>query len=130
MYTIQKSDTFSDNLELKDSAGKSLVLEVKLNITPQIAREYRALQIQLLELQKQAADNPGAPEIIERIGKAVSDVLKLLFGSDNLRKMAEFYDGDFVTMLSDVFPYIHDVIMPQFEKLAKSRKAQLKRRFK
>lgn len=130
MYTIQKSEAFSDDLELKDAAGKNLILNIRLNITPQLAGQYRALQVRLLNLQKQAADKPGDPETIEQIGRAVSDVLALLFGTENLEKMAEFYEGDFLTMLSDVFPYIQEVIAPRFADLAKSRKAQLKRRFR
>ena len=130
MYTIQKSETFADQLELKDAAGQSLVLDAKLNVTPALVKEYRALQVRLLELQKQAAGKPGDPDVLEQIGRAVSDVLTLLFGEENIRKMTAFYDGDFVTMLADIFPYIQNVIVPRFSKLAKSRKAQLKRRFR
>ena len=130
MYTIQKSEAFSDDLELKDAAGKNLILNIRLNITPQLAGQYRALQVRLLNLQKQAADKPGDPETIEQIGRAVSDVLALLFGAENLEKMAEFYERDFIAMLTDVFPYIREVIAPRFADLAKFRKAQLKRRFR
>lgn len=129
MYTIQKSEAFTDQLELKDAEGKRLVLDVRLKVTPQTARDYRALQVRLLDLQKRAADKPGEADTVEQIGRAVSDVLSLLFGAENLGKMTEFYDGDFLTLLSDVFPYIRDVIAPRFADLAKSRKAQLKRRF-
>lgn len=130
MYTIQKSETFSDKLELKDAAGESLVLDIRLGITLQTAKEYRALQMRLLDLQKRAADEPGNPETIEQTGRAVADLLALLFGAENLEKMAAFYDGDFVTMLADVFPYIREVIAPKFCSLAKARREQFKRRFK
>lgn len=130
MYTIQKSEAFSDRLELKDAAGESLVLDIRLGITPQTAREYRVLQIRLLDLQKRAADKPGDPDTIEQTGRAVADLLALLFGAENLEKMAAFYDGDFVTMLADVFPYIREVIAPRLASLAKARREQFKRRFK
>lgn len=130
MYTIQKSEALSDKLELKDAEGKSLVLDIRLGITPQTAREYRALQMRLLDLQKRAADKPGDPETIEQTGQAVADLLSLLFGAENLERMAAFYDGDFITMLADVFPYIREVIAPKFADLAKARREQLKRRFK
>lgn len=130
MYTIQKSETFTDQLELKDASGGSLLLDVRLNITPQTAKEYRTLQVRLLDLQKQAANKPGDPEFIEQIGRAVADVLSLLFGKESLEKMTDFYGGDFITMLTDVFPYIREVIAPQFKALAEARKKQLKRRLK
>lgn len=130
MYTIQKSDDFSDKLEIQNAAGDSLVLDIRLSITPQTVREYRALQIRLMDLQKRAESKPGDPETVEQTGQAVADVLTLLFGAENLERMAAFYAGDFVTMLADVFPYIREVIAPKLTGLAKSRREQLKRRFK
>lgn len=129
MYTIQKSEAFSDKLELKDAQGKSLVLDVRLRITPQTAKEYRAMQVRLLDLQNQAAGKPEDAEIMEQTGRAVADVLSLVFGAENFEKMAAFYEGEYVAMLADVFPYIRDVIAPRFASMAKARKAQLKRRF-
>lgn len=130
MYTIQKSPCFTDQLLLEDSSGNSLTLDIQLGITPELAQQYRALQVRLLELQADAKDRPGDPQVIEKTGKAVSEVLSLLLGSDNLRKMTEFYAGDYISMLTDAIPYIQEVIVPQFAQLAKERKRQLKRRFK
>lgn len=130
MYTIHKSANFTDQLELKDAAGKSLILDIHLGITPQLARDYRALQVKILNLQNEAKAAPGDAAVVEKIGEAVSDVLTLLFGADNVQKMASFYAGDYISMLTDVFPYIQEVIAPQFIKLAKERRQQLKRRFK
>ncbi len=130
MYSIQKAPCFTDKLELRDEAGKSLVLDIRLQVTPQAAGQYRRLQVRLLDLQKAARENPGDPAIVEQIGQAVAEVLSLLLGTDNLQEMTQFYDGDYITMLSDVFPYIQQVIAPQFSALAEARKKQLKRRFK
>lgn len=130
MYTIRKSEEFHDQLEIQDASGRNLVLDIRLNVTPQVAKEYRALQVKLLNLQKQTSANSGDPEIVEQIGQAVSDALSLLFGAENLKRMSEFYGGDYVTMLSDVFPYIQEVIVPQFSALAEARKKQMRRRFR
>ena len=115
---------------LEDFSGNSLTLDIQLGITPELAQQYRALQVRLLELQADAKDRPGDPQVVEKTGKAVSEVLSLLLGSDNLRKMTEFYAGDYISMLTDAIPYIQEVIVPQFAQLAKERKQQLKRRFK
>lgn len=130
MYTIKKASCFADQLVLEDPSGNSLTLDIQLGITPELAQRYRALQVQLLELQADAKERPGDPQVIEKTGKAVSEVLSLLLGGENLRKMTEFYDGDYISMLSDVFPYVQEVVVPQFAQLAKERKQQLKRRFK
>lgn len=130
MYIIQKSETFSDQLELKSADGKSLVLDIRLNISSDIVGKYRALQVRLMDLQKRTTANPGDPDIVEQVGRAVWDLLTLLFGIENCEKMVDFYDRDFITMLADVFPYIREVIAPKFGDLAKARRAQFKRRFK
>lgn len=130
MYTIQKSEAFSDKLELRDAAGESLVLDIRLNINPAIVKEYRVLQVRLMDLDKKTKADPGDPETIEQTDQAICDLITLLFGAENFERMDDFYSGDHIALLNDIAPYICDVIAPEFREMAKARKAQLKRRFK
>ena len=130
MYNIKKSETFIDQLKVTNEAGESLVMDIALNINPTVVKEYRALQVRLMDLDKQRQTDPEKSEIIEQIGRAVCDLITLLFGAENFRKMDDYYAGDYVTLLADITPYIWDVIAPKLQDLSKARKAQLKRRFK
>lgn len=130
MYTIQKTQAFEDTLRINGENGKTLDLHIRMNTSPQLVKEYRGLQIQLIDAQKKLKEQPGNDAALSEIGEATIRMIALLFGEDNTRKMQEFYGGDYVTMFTDIFPYIQNVIAPKIQEMAKERKAQFKRRFK
>lgn len=130
MYTIQKTQAFEDTLRINGENGETLDLHIRMNTSPQLVKEYRGLQIQLIDAQKKLKEQPGSDAALSEIGEATIRMIALLFGEDNTRKMQEFYGGDYVTMFTDIFPYIQNVIAPKIQEMAKERKAQFKRRFK
>lgn len=130
MYTIQKTQAFEDTLRINGENGETLDLHIRMNTSPQLVKEYRGLQIQLIDAQKKLKEQPGSDVALSEIGEATIRMIALLFGEDNTRKMQEFYGGDYVTMFTDIFPYIQNVIAPKIQEMAKERKAQFKRRFK
>lgn len=131
MHTIHKtSGNFVDQLELVNENGESVVIEINLIITPALIQEYRKLQIRLMDLQKAHDRNPEESGVVERIGETIIALLALVFGESNTRQVMDFYAGDYVTLLTDITPYIRDVIVPKLQTIAKARKAQFKRRFR
>lgn len=130
MYTIQKTQAFEDTLRINGENGETLGLHIRMNTSPQLVKEYRGLQIQLIDAQKKLKEQPGNDAALSEIGEATIRMIALLFGEDNTRKMQEFYGGDYVTMFTDIFPYIQNVIAPKIQEMAKERNAQFKRRFK
>ena len=130
MYTIQKTQAFEDTLRINGENSETLDLHIRMNTSPQLVKEYRGLQIQLIDAQKKLKEQPGSDAALSEIGEATIRMIALLFGEDNTRKMQEFYGGDYVTMVTDIFPYIQNVIAPKIQEMAKERKAQFKRRFK
>nr|DAM30245.1 MAG TPA: hypothetical protein [Caudoviricetes sp.] len=130
MYTIQKTQAFEDTLRINGENSETLDLHIRMNTSPQLVKEYRGLQIQLIDAQKKLKEQPGSDAALSEIGEATIRMIALLFGEDNTRKMQEFYGGDYVTMFTDIFPYIQNVIAPKIQEMAKERKAQFKRRFK
>ena len=130
MYTIQKTQALEDTLRINGENGETLDLHIRMNTSPQLVKEYRGLQIQLIDAQKKLKEQPGNDATLSGIGEATIRMIALLLGEDNTRKMQEFYGGDYVTMFTDIFPYIQNVIAPKIQEMAKERKAQFKRRFK
>ena len=130
MYTIQKTQAFEDTLRINGENGETLDLHIRMNTSPQLVKDYRGLQIQLIDAQKKLKEHPGNDAALSEIGEATIRMIALLFGEDTTRKLQEFYGGDYVTMFTDIFPYIQNVIAPKIQEMAKERKAQFKRRFK
>ena len=129
MYIINKRESFSDILELKDSKGKSVEIGFTLKTSPQNIKEYRKLYVEFIDLQKQAQSDGGTEEALEKIGRCVVDLFDLIFGAENTKVILEFYDGDYAEMVIDIFPYIQDVVAPQFNQAVKAMRKNIKRRF-
>lgn len=125
MYTLTKNQNSMDSIALQKEDGSVETLEIRLTVTPETVRQYRALQVELLELDKQDKTNP---EVIQKIGKATYSVLSLVLGEENTGKIFEFYENDPAQALTALFPYIQDRIVPQLQAVVKSRKRALKRR--
>ena len=125
MFTVIQPQQYIDDIKLQRADGTSEILHIALNLTPQVLGRYRQLQVKLLNVQKQSSDDPSKAE---EIGKIVIELFQLLFGEQNTQKLLEFYDDDFVSMCSEMFGYIQDSILPQINKVAKDKKAAMKRR--
>lgn len=130
MYQIKQSKPFHDQLSIETKTGETKVFDVTINITPQLAKDYRAIQIKLLELNKKHNENKEDFSVITGIGECVVDTMKLLLGEENTKELVEIYDEDYTSMLYDVFPYINEVIVPEIQKIAREKKQQVKTRFK
>lgn len=129
MYVIQKSQAFTDTITFQTNGeAEDLTVPIKLNVTSELIPQYRAVQLRMLELQKQNQTDPGNEAVINGIGECVVQTMTLLFGEENAEAIIRFYENDLEQMLLDVFPYIRDVIVPQIEKIAKERKQQYRKR--
>ena len=114
MYTIQKTQAFTDTITFENGGGQNgLTIQIQLKITPELASQYRTIQLRLISLQKQIQVDPSNSETISKIGECI----------------VRFYENDLEQMLLDVFPYIQNVIVPEIGKIAKARKQQFRKRF-
>lgn len=130
MYTIQKTQAFTDTITFENGGGQNgLTIQIQLKITPELASQYRTIQLRLISLQKQIQADPSNSETISEIGECIVRTFSLLFGEENTKEIVRFYENDLDQMLLDVFPYIQNVIVPEIGKIAKARKQQFRKRF-
>lgn len=123
MYTVEKKNDLIDTLCLKNK-GEELKIEVKLNLTKTLTafeKSFRKLQLVQIEIQKGSKD-------FKKMGDAILDVFEIVFGKEDSAKMINFYNGDYTTLLIDVYPFILNVVFPAFEKAKKQRQKEIKQR--
>lgn len=125
MYTIKQRDSIVDTLALERRDGTVEKININLRITPDIVSKFRGEQLRLIELQKQDANNP---ETIEKIGEVIVNIMDLIFGEDGRDKIITIFDGDYTAMMLDIFPYIHDVVIPALQNRAAEMRKKFKRR--
>lgn len=99
------------------------VVEFKLPNETAVAR-FKELQGELAALHQQKDD----PAIVEKIGECIIKLMRLFFGDEVTETMLVFFDGNYVEMIEQMFPYINKVIIPEIKKRSKARAKAMKRR--
>ena len=128
MYTLTQNSDFSDELKLEKADGTSEIISYSLSIGPELVKNYRTLQLKLIEAQQSFKSGTQDEKIVSETGEIVVDIFALLFGKENAKKLLDFYFGDYTKMVSDLFPYIQNVIVPEFNKIVNQRKQSFKRK--
>lgn len=129
MYTLRQSALFSDEIELAKNDGTSEFITINLNITPDLVKEYRKLQLQYIDYQKKTAENPKDVVAIEKAGEVIVGILALLFGKENAEKIINFYSDDYIQTMVNLYPYIENTLVPRLNEIIRQRKHDLKRKF-
>lgn len=120
MYTLHNAALFQDTLCLESHNGTSETIEVHFHVTPELVKQFRALQVKIAQASQNKA--PTAQEdAMQATMDASIELVRLLFGEDNTNKLLEYYSGDLTAMASELFPYIRDVVTPAIHKAAKQR---------
>ena len=127
MYTLVQNQNFLDDIQLQKADGTTEVLHISLSISSDTVKQYRQLQVRLMELEKKRKSGINE-EVASQIGMAIVDMFNLLFGKSNTQKLLEFYADDFTRMAAEIFPYIQGGIIPKFQQMAKTRKQALRKR--
>lgn len=129
MYVVKRKETFTETLRLEAPDGKTEDIIVKLQPNPALLKNFRALQIKMIDLETNK-NHLAEETAIEERGKCVVDMFVLLFGQQATEKILAFYEDNYVEMLTDIFPFIQEVIIPRLNMVAKEIKQDFRSRFK
>lgn len=109
MYQIKRNHVVED-LQVEDN-GKTLDLHVDLNMDG-IMQRYTAAAKTFADAQR-AVRSSQTEERITAYGEAILGFFSVIFGDDQTKQLVEFYDGAYTEMLTDVIPFINDVVAPK-----------------
>lgn len=124
-YQVQRKNRIKESLELLNNDGSIYkVLTVDLNVD-QIANRVNKAYEEIGRLQLELQKDPHNPHNQEAYGKAVICTLEIIFGEEQLKDILAFYEDSYTEMLLDLFPFIHDCVMPQIREASAKRKEQL-----
>lgn len=123
-YQIKRKQRVTERLELADENGNVVyVLEVKLDaddIAKKVHRKYTDL-IKVLsettEIKRKAESGEEVEGCIEKLGNAVVLLFEAVFGTDDTKKILDFYDSRYIEMCREVIPFITEVIIPKIQKI-------------
>ena len=113
MYTIKRNHLVED-LTIEDN-GKTLELKVDINVDS-ILQMYNNAQYRIAQAAqnaKGAMDKKDMDAVEEAMGDAVLSLFEVIFGKEQTQKIIEFYGNKAFEMLSDISPFITDVVAPK-----------------
>ncbi len=132
MYKIKRSGHISESLQIEDGA-KLLDITVDISVD-EIMADYVELGSHLAKLQTMLDKGEKAEDLYAEYGKTVLAYFELFFGADQTEKIVSFYNGRYSEMLTDITPFLQDVIVPAIIKAQDATKekykAMAKRRFR
>lgn len=124
-YQIKRKNRVVEKLELCNADGSvALAVDVDINVDDMGGR-IAAAQDVLAMAKELVQKEPKSEKAQEAFGTAVMALFAVIFGQENTISILEFYDGRYIEMLADVFPFIKDVIMPEVISVSAERKQQI-----
>lgn len=115
MYQIKRT-RIVEQLEIDDNGTKT-VLDVDISADT-ILRDYNSAQYAIAQAQlaaQKAKSEKDAKAAEQALGDAILSLFKLIFGQAQLDQILQIYDDKPLEMLSDIAPFIAEVITPRIQ---------------
>lgn len=116
---ITKTKPFIDTLEIEDE-GKTLSITINIRFE-QSAPMIRKAQISLIEAEKRIKENPKDVQNLEFYGNAIIALFSAIFGEEQTKQILAFYENAYTDMLTDILPYILQVVIPSMQQYQKNK---------
>lgn len=109
---IKKNNLIKEKLIIKNGL-KRLKINVVIHIDD-IIRDYDKMQKELVEAETAIKESPTEINK-EKYGKAVIDLLTVVFGEKDTCKLLKFYENRYIELLLDIFPFLQNNIVPKLQ---------------
>lgn len=125
MYQVTRKNRIKEELQLCHSDGTvAETIKVDLNVDEVANRVNKAYEM-LAMAQNELKKNINSEQLLEAYGNAVISVFNVIFGADGASRIIAFYEGKYIEMLLDLFPFINNEIMPKIQEATAARREQL-----
>ena len=128
-YQAKRHKKFHEDFELVDEDGKVVhSLHVSLDaddMIVKIGRRYTEVTRALADtsgMNEKPRNTEEAVERIEKLGRAVVDLLEAVFGREDTETIVELYDGRYAEMAQEVLPFISQCVIPKLTEMRKDNK--------
>jgi hypothetical protein len=133
-YQIKKRNHYVEQLELADENG-NVVHTLNVDLDPgamaeELSRKYMKVAKVKEDAERLKNLTPEAvAESYERIGNAVIEMLEVVFGKANMETLLDFYSGRYGDLITDIIPFVRDVVVPNVRRLAQEQRKEVVSRY-
>ena len=128
-YQARRSSVLTEDIELinKDNEVEK-VLHIEFD-ADRMAREFNVARNGIIRAQKEVKEGTAA-DAYAAFGNAAIEMFKVVFGEENTLAILEFYENNYVEMVSELMPFITDVAAPAVQQAVDAKKQQLANNYK
>lgn len=128
-YQARRSSVLTEDIELinKDNEVEK-VLHIEFD-ADRMAREFNVARNGIIRAQKEVKEGTAA-DAYAAFGNAAIEMFKVVFGEENTLAILEFYENNYVEMVSELMPFITEVAEPAVQQAIDAKKKQLANNYK
>lgn len=127
MFIAKRHNRAIEAFALADADGR-IVKTFEVDCDPEACLvEYNRARNNIIRAEQLLQSTPNE-ESYAAYGQAVLDVLAIFFGSERTNEILSFFDGRYAEMVSEVVPFIVDVLEPRMREISKQQLAKVKKR--
>lgn len=126
MYVVKNNHEIKEDLCIQTPGKPDVVIHVHINVDEIMSRYNRARKI-IGEMQHKLEEDPTSEEALFSYGASILSLFELLFGEENTQKIVDVYESKYTDMLSDIAPFIVEVVQPKMEEAVRVHVEKLSR---
>lgn len=128
-YQARRSAVLIEDIELINKNNEvEKVIHVKFN-ADRMAREFNEARNGIIRAQAEVKKG-DVSDRYTTFGEAVIEIFRVVFGEENTREIIEFYENNYLEMVSELMPFITDVAAPAVQQAVDAKKQQLANNYK
>lgn len=126
-YQAKRNQHYIEQLELVDEAG-NVVHTLDVDLDPdEVAENLSKKYVELLRIRREvqgidATATESLPEAYTKLGNAVIAMIEAVFGAENTKIIYEFYGSRYNQILTEVMPFITEIVIPKARELAQENR--------
>ena len=135
MYIVKRSEKITETLRLQGKSGDDvkdidIVIDVDVIASDFVKKrdEFIAAQRRITAIQKEGR-KAGFENAYIEYGKTLLDFLGIVFGKENVLTIADFFDDNYIEMMTQLFPFINERIVPAVKRSIGYTKKQLRKQW-
>lgn len=127
-YQAKRKKLYREEFQLVDENGtiaKRFFVELDPDVVaPELSKKHLSF-IRASEKAKKIDVNESPEEALELVGSITTDILQVVFGTENAQYIVDFYQGRYIEMVREVLPFVFQVVIPELRKMAQENRAAI-----
>ena len=125
MWELKRGSKITESLKVGDEL-------LSITIDPeQVWRDYRGAIADVIRSRDAIASGGVDPDaLLAAYGEALHRVMVVLLGAENTEKIVSFYEGRYIEMTEQVFPFINAALVPRIEAAITDMSDRLKQNYR